>query len=531
MRSLLFLAPMIVTPVAAWAEDFTFPLPVVSAEVFPFGALTQLEARLDVPAGEHRLMTLVPEALLGQGRPVLSGEAALLSVKAGANTRFDPALFDVGAVAEARRSLEAAEAEEALARAAFDAANAELDILTAQETFLKSISGGDALASAETLLAVVATLGDELARIEAQRRAIEARQNTLEEALIAARESVSRAAEALEILSPATESWQLLTLEIVAQEAGEVIVSMPAFSNAAGWSIAYEARLDEAEGAIRLARNVTVSQSGPLPWIDASLKLSTADPFSALQATGVGRSIARIFENVAVPMSLAAPAMREAAVAMDAAKVDADGAVVRYDIPGLVTLPSGAEAAQIALSPIDLPAETYLLASPRFDETAFVSADFTNISGEPILPGEALLYRDQTLIGNGALPLIPAGGEDTLGFGPERAITLEVEFIDQQAGDRGIIRGQETREDTIRLTARNLGSSPKAVRLRYAVPTSQQEDLSVRVALAPEPDTRDVEGLLGVMEWRLSLDPEETALIELGFDLRWPEGMGLDWRP
>ncbi|MEM9437246.1 MAG: DUF4139 domain-containing protein [Pseudomonadota bacterium] len=539
MRSVVFALACV--PGVAWAEDFRVALPVVAAEVFPFGALTVLEAELEVPAGAHLVRALVPGEVLGHGWPLVAG-AVLRGVSVGANTAFDPAEFDISPVAAARLEVEAAEAGVVVALGAVEALVAELDALEVKEAFLRSVTGGETLASAEELLSVAAALAAELAAISEARRGIDGELPAAEEAVEVAEAALARAEAGRRALRPAESSWRLLTLDIAAEEAGLVTVSLPSFTGAAGWSIAYEAVLDEDLGQVTLARNVTVQQGGPLPWVGAEVSLSTADPFSALEATEVGRSIARIVDTApvaalrgvaetdSVGATLEAPMMAPAP-AFEVARVDADGAVIRYDLPGPLTVLPDGEGAQVALTSLVFEAERYLAASPRFDDTAFVMADITNESGEPILPGAAFLYRGDALVGEGSLQLIPAGRETTLGFGPERDIALDVAFLDELSGDRGIIRGQETREDAIRLSARNLGGEPHAVRLRYAVPTSQQEDLEVRVEMSPEPSTRDADDLLGVMEWELDLAPGDEEVIELEFDLRWPEGQQLLWRP
>ncbi|MEM8592606.1 MAG: DUF4139 domain-containing protein, partial [Pseudomonadota bacterium] len=471
--------------------------------------------------------------------PEVAG-AALLGVAVAENTAFEPELFDTPAVAAARAARDRDEAALELAVAELEAVVAEIDALDAQAAFLRSVTGGDTLASAENLLAVSSEIGRQLVQIASTRRALEASLGPLEEGIEALDAALGRSEAALRALRPADETWRLMTLDISAGEAGLVTVRMPGFDPSARWRIGYEARLLEDEGRLELGRNVTVTNGGQ-PWLEAEVTLSTAALTDALEATEVRRSIASIFEaapaatlrgsGVAVmeePMAFASEAAFDSVAE---AGVDAGGAVIRYDLPRPVTLFPGSDGVQVALSTLSFPVERYLSASPRFDDTAFIMADFTNASVEPILPGETLVYRDATRVGSGALPFIAAGAEETLGFGPERSIALEVEFLDRQSGDRGIIRGQETREEQIRLRATNLGEETQAVRLRYAVPISQQEDLDVRVDMEPAPDTSDADDLRGVMEWELDLAPGADAEIALTFDLRWPEGQVLNWRP
>ncbi|MEL6701313.1 MAG: DUF4139 domain-containing protein, partial [Pseudomonadota bacterium] len=376
-----------------------------------------------------------------------------------------------------------------------------------------------------------------LTQIATDRAALDDARPGLEAEVVAARAALSRAETALAVLTPPDGDWQLLTLDLVAEDAGRVAVALDLPTPNAGWSVAYDVRLDEATDAITLDRLVTLSQQSGLAWTNAALRLSTARPDGQIAATPVGPTIPRIrdarpvLRSAEADVSLAPMVMAEAAPAFGGFVAQTDGPVLTYTLARGVDVPSGAGQVQIALPALELSAERYVAAAPRFDDTAYVMADLDNTSGEMLLPGEARLFRDARLIGTGRFPQIAAGDAATLGFGPERDIAVEVTFLDQQEGDRGIIRGRNTRQDRLRVTARNLGDTPHDLRLRYAVPVSQQEDLVIAVDMDPAPDARNVEDLPGVMEWALTLAPGATQDIAMTFDLRWPEDEVLDWRP
>ena len=69
------------------------------------------------------------------------------------------------------------------------------------------------------------------------------------------------------------------------------------------------------------------------------------------------------------------------------------------------------------------------------------------------------------------------------------------------------------------------------MRLLYATPFAEQEDIEVDVAFSRAPDETDVDDLRGVAAWNLDLDPGETARIEMAVELTWPDEMVLNWRP
>ncbi|MEL6914518.1 MAG: DUF4139 domain-containing protein [Pseudomonadota bacterium] len=519
-------------PGLAAAEVVELPLPVVAAEVFPQGARVVAEASVELPAGAHQIVTLVPPPYLRDGfRPRVRG-AVLRATRVEQNTDYAPEAFDAPAQAAAREAVREAETDLRVAEAALATRTAQIEALEAAAALVRAVGGGETLPSPVELTQIVDLVGTELVEIAEALAALERALPPLIETVEEAAAALDRAELRLALLGPPEGAgWSLARLDVEVPEAGEVTVTRTFTDGSAGWSVSYDATLGE---ALTLERVVDIRHGAGVAWIDTDVTLSTALPSGQMEARPVARDVARI--GAAAPLmrgtardAAGAPAMlMEAAPAFAAAQTD--GPVVTYRLPAPVTVLLEGQLS-VALAPLVLDVDRYLAATPRFDETAFHMVETLNASGEPILPGPARLTRDGAFVGEVFLPAIAAGAEATLGFGPEPDVALSVTFLDQQEGDRGIIRGRAVRQDEIRLRAQNLGDAARAVRLRYAVPTSQQEDLVIDVDMRPPPDTANVDDLIGVMEWQLDLAPGEEADLALSFDLSWPEGQQLFWAP
>ncbi|MEL6550938.1 MAG: DUF4139 domain-containing protein [Pseudomonadota bacterium] len=521
-------------PGVARADVVELPFPVVAAEVFPEGARVTARAAVALPAGDHEIVLLVPPAYLRDGFRAEVEGAVLTGTRVEQNTAFAPDVFDAPAQAAAREAVRVAEASLGAAEVALAAQIARIEALGAAEGLLRSIGGGAALPSLVELSQMVDLVSAELLDIAEAKAALERELPPLVTSVDRAEAALTRAEARLALLgAPQAAGWSLARLDVQLADAGDVTVTREFTDVGAGWSVSYDAALDT---GVRLERVVDIRHGAGVPWIDAEVTLSTAMPSGQMEARTVTRDVARIGDRAPAPVmrstaldTAGAPEMlMEAAPAF--AVAETDGPVVSYRLPAPVTVLLEGQVS-VALAPLELDADRYLAATPRFDGTAFHMADIRNLSGEPILPGPVRLSRDGAFVGQGFLPAIAAGAEATLGFGPEPDIALSVRFIDQQEGDRGIIRGRAVRQDEIRLSAENLGDAAREVRLRYAVPTSQQEDLEIDVDLSPSPSEVDVEDQRGVMEWQLALAPGETAEIALSFDLSWPEGQALFWAP
>ncbi|MEM1375485.1 MAG: mucoidy inhibitor MuiA family protein [Pseudomonadota bacterium] len=537
MRGLM-VAACLSCPVFAGAETFDLRLPVVAAEVFPNGALVVAEATLELPAGAHELHILMPPSIIGSDAPDVTG-AVLKGTGVGRNTLYAPETFDLDAQGEARARLARAVDRHGIAERALRLAERKLSGIDASAEFLRTLGTGDTLPDPAAIAALVATMETELGRNAEARAVIEAELPALREALSKATAERQRAEAALVALEAPSEDWRLVTLSVEVDAPGPVTVRREFADFRAGWDVQYAAYLGES--SVTFERSVALRKGGGLPWIDAAVTLSSAQPDGQTDATPVSRRVATIFDpeeklsRNGIRLESEAAEAPVVAMAQDAGRAtaiaDFDGPVVRYSFPGPVTVLGGGDLQLIALSPLEAETDRYLAAAPRFDEHAYIMADFTNESGEVMLPGALRLYRADVLVGEGFLPLIAQGQEATLGFGPELTVALETVFVDVQTGDRGIIRGQSTREDRVILSAENTGPEAQKVVLRYAVPTSQQEDLEVRVGMDPPPSAEDVDDQIGVMEWMLTLAPGAREEITLDFGLRWPEGQLLNWRP
>lgn len=533
MRGLV-VAAVVSCPLVVGAETFSLTLPVVAAEVYPAGAQVVAEAMLDLPVGAHELHVLMPLAVVGSDAPDVEG-ALLTGTSIRPNTLYPPEAFDQPAQRDARARAADAMARFGAAERAFRTAERKLDGIDASAAFLRELGTGEALPEPATLAALAAMMEAELGRNADARAVIEAELPTLREALEDAIASRKRADAALAALEVPSAEWRLVTLSVDVAEAGPVTVRHEYVDFDAGWDVQYAARLRD--GGVTFERSVSLRKGTGLPWIDAAVTLSSAQPSGQTDVSEVARSIASIFDpgstmqrNDAVLEALVGATRPQAARPAMVAP-DFDGPVVRYRLSDPTTVLGGGGVQLFALAALEVDVDRYLAAAPRFDDRAFIMADFTNRSGEVMLPGALRLYREDVFVGESFLPLIAQGQEATLGFGPELTVALSATFVDVQTGDRGLIRGQSTRQDRIVLRAENTGEEAQEIYLRYAVPTSQQEDLEVRVEMDPPPDSVDVEEQIGVMEWILALDAGETREIALDFDLRWPEDQALNWQP
>jgi len=223
-------------------------------------------------------------------------------------------------------------------------------------------------------------------------------------------------------------------------------------------------------------------------------------------------------EAMAAPM--AEPVM------MDAAVASYDGLAVTYTYPGTVSIANEADRTRLALGRLEAEADITAFAAPLYDETAFLTATFTNTAQEIILPtAEASYYVDGRFIGKTGIDLIPSGGEETLSFGPIEGLRLTRTVLDKTEGDRGVITRSNQQVEQVEIEVENLTGEAWPLRVEDRVPYSEQEDLEITWEAVPPVAEQNVDGKRGVLAWAFDLPAGETKTITLSHTLKWPEDM------
>lgn len=535
------LALFVASPVLA--ADFITPLNTTRATIYSAGASVTYQAAVQLPAGRHRV--LLPYGLDGYGftPPQLK---ASQGVSIGAINYLDDVAYDQDALLSveqttAKAAVEVAKDAQAAKQVEIRTVDLQLAALDTQMGFVKSISGGE-LANADPaqVRALASVVRDEAEAAIERRLELEQQTRDLNKALRDLNEALVEAERLFARLSPPAGQGGMMAISVEVAAATLANFEIARIVNDARWSVDYDFRLAYGDDpTLMVERKVVVEQNTGQAWSDIDLVLSTANPFSQSAPSGAGRNLAQIYKPQPVAkrysgaqLQAALPPMMDDVVMVEEASIMAtamfEGLSLSYIYPRKVTLDNN-EVVQLVLDNFALPVDTSLLAIPRRDETAFVMALITNDTDEPLLPGTASYYRDGSFIGRGGFDLIPAGAKDDLPFGAMEGVRLTYTALRQETGDSGLITTSNTREDMVEFSIENLTGKPQDVRVLYALPYSQQEDLVVSTTIRPNPSESDVDSVRGVAAWDVSLATGEVQKVQLTTALSWPKDHELDW--
>jgi len=527
-------------PLPALADTYSVASVPTAVTVYSGYAMVTREITLDVTAGNHELVLPdLPQWIEAASLRVKVTGAQLGSTRLRTNALPPQPDGDSPAVIAAKEEIENAELALRDLEDRVQDANLAAQAAESRLAFLKSIASKDDLPTSPQDLASMSEMieAQTLAAKQAQLASLRAARTISEERddLVKA---LADAHAALTALTPPAQPKSLLALSVAAPQAGSVTASISYPANAS-WQPTYDVVLtrDDAD-TVTLRRAAMIYQQSGENWNDVALTLSTLAPTGQINPSELHPPLLRYFDAASLQKSRnelgsvrttmlerPATAAMEDKVSEPMPVPNFDGPGVTYALPNTLTIAQNAEGARVEMDTLTFDARVFARAVPVRDQTAFMMAEATNTSQEPLLAASiAQLFVDGSLIGRSNFAAVPAGGEFVQSFGPIEELRLTHAILDQSEGDRGLIKRSNIQVQQVRMTLENIGSETWGVEVMASVPYSEQEDLVIKSEAKPAATLKDVGDRRGLMQWDLSLTGNATQEIIIDQDIRWPDG-------
>ncbi|MBB3994305.1 uncharacterized protein (TIGR02231 family) [Sulfitobacter undariae] len=527
-------------PLPALADTYSVSSAPTAVTVYNGYAMVTREVSVDVSAGTHELVFPdLPKWIEAASLRVNVAGAQLGSTRLRTDSLPPQPDADSPAVIAAKEQIEKAELalrdlEDRVEDASLTAQAAESRL-----AFLRGIATQKDLPAAPEDLANIAQMIE--AQTLAARQALLASKraarsiNEDREDLVKA---IKDAHAALASLTPPAEPKALLALSVAASEAGSVTASISYPANAS-WEPTYDVVLTRGDAeSVTLRRAALIYQRSGENWNDVTLTLSTLAPTGQVLPSELYPTLLQFSDkqslqklgnarrgSISAEMAAAPAAMMDMVEPTPLPTPNFDGPGVTYTLPNTLTIAQNAEAARIEMDALSFDARVFARAVPVRDQTAFMMAEATNTSQEPLLAASiAQIFVDGSLIGRSSFASVPAGGEFVQSFGPIEDLRLTHAILDQSEGDRGLIKRSNIQVQQVRMTLENIGSKTWDVEVMASVPYSEQEDLVIKSEAKPAATLKDVDDRRGLMQWDLSLAANATQEIIIDQDIRWPDG-------
>ncbi|MFN6565096.1 MAG: mucoidy inhibitor MuiA family protein [Nostoc sp. ChiSLP01] len=348
------------------------------------------------------------------------------------------------------------------------------------------------------------------------------------------------------------ESLSLVVAVEVAGE-GEFELEVSYLVNRASWTPLYDLRFSTTSDIVHLSYLAEITQSTGEDWIGASLTLSTAKPglgtlppkldpwyIDSFSPRLVRQRLARP-SLPTIAFQAAAPAggenwQEEDEVAQDSpipaeivtADVSKEGSVVTFKLNGGGNIPSDGAPHKTTIFNDDYPCNFDYVAMPRLVSFAYLQANVKNSSnGATLLPGKANIFRNNVFIGATGLENIAPGQEFKLNLGIDEGLKIERDLVERLV-DKRLISNQRRITYSYRLIITNLLEQQANLKVTEQLPVSRNEQIKVRL-IRTNPQIQV--GEMGVLEWQLTLAPQERQEIYYQFNVEHPPELtvvGLD---
>lgn len=527
---------LVALPLPALADTYAVTSAPTAVTVYSGFAMVTREVRVEVAAGAHEVVLPdLPQWMDASSLRVSLSGADLVGTRLRTDALPPQPDGDSDAVIAAKEQIEAAErALRDLGDAVQDAGLAS-QAAEARLNFLTGLASSDTLPSTPDALSDLGkmieaqTLSATQAQIKAQRAV-----RDVEEARPDLEKDLSDARAALEALTPPAEPRALLALSVAAETAGTVVASI-SYPAHASWQPTYDVMLARSDvDRMTLRRAAMIYQNSGENWDGVTLTLSTLAPSGQVVPSEIYPPLLRFEDpllrekNQRASSGLGADLAESPMVTMEAAPApqpDFDGPGVTYTLTKPLTIAQNAEGVRVELDALEFDARVFSRAVPARDTTAFLMAEATNESFEPLLAADsAQVYIDGALVGQSTFAAVPAGGTFAQAFGPIEDLRLSHKVIDQSEGDRGLISRSNARTQEVRMGIENLGSKAWNIEMLEGLPYSEQDDLVIEWSAQPRASETDVDDRRGLTQWNLSLAPKATQEITIEQVIRWPDG-------
>ncbi len=525
-------------PVASSGMDLPAPdvaapdlsAPIVAVTVHPDRARVTRRGTVALDAGPAELVVAgLPETLLDDsvrvvGRVSGGGEEAGVAMRV---IGVDVVRRDLVAAPDDRvRAAEQAVRDAERALAEIDGADAG-DIAREQLLHRLAVRSGDrlALALAEgtagtaRIAEVSSAVAAQLVDVAASRRGHTERR--------ADAERVRAAAQAeLERLHGSGRRRRDARIAVEADAAGELELELTYVVRGAGWSCAYDARIDGA-GPLALTWYGMVAQSTGEDWPACDLTLSTARPGMA----GAVPELSPWWVDVAAPappmaaLAMSAPAggaPRERFAAKEAvqdvvAHMQEGTLAVAWRLPRPTAVPADGTPHRATVTTATLDARLDHVIAPAIDPSAHLRATVVNSGGHALLAGPLSAFLDGAFVGTTHIDATAPGAELELALGVDDRVAVERELM-ERTPHKAMLGGKISAVERWRVEVRNGRRAQARIVVRERVPVSRHPDVQVvDIEVKPEPSERDE---LGRLEWTALLEPGGTWEASIRFGVR-----------
>lgn len=338
-----------------------------------------------------------------------------------------------------------------------------------------------------------------------------------------------------------TRNTSEIVINVSAEVATTVDMTLSYVVNNAGWSPQYDLRATNTKSPVQLSYKANVFQGTGEEWKNVKLKLSTANPSQGglkpeLSTWNLDFFQPVVYEYRNKDLRGTGAVMRSAEPAPAKTSDDADEEVnaqslsdyvttvettlnVEFDISLPYTVPSAAKPTLVDIGNHELKAAYEYAVAPKLDPDAFLLAKATGWEDFNLLPGEANIFFEGTFVSKTFID--PNNIKDTLAIslGRDKRIVVKREK-QKDLTSRKVIGNSQRESYTWEISLRNTKSEVVKIVVEDQIPVTQNAQIEV---MPLDLGGAKFDIITGKLSWNINLQPNETKKLVYKFDVKYPK--------
>ncbi|PYC79958.1 hypothetical protein C7C46_13465, partial [Streptomyces tateyamensis] len=202
----------------------------------------------------------------------------------------------------------------------------------------------------------------------------------------------------------------------------------------------------------------------------------------------------------------------------------------RFDAAGRVDLPADGVWHTVTLTELPVTLAAEYVCAPAVELAVFASLLLTNSSPHALLGGPLEVSADGAFQLSTALPTLAPGATRRIGLGVAESVRVS-RRTESRESSTGLRSTTTVVTERIHVELANRLPHPITVEVRERIPVSEERELRIEELPSTPPwaaPTRpEPEDPAGARHWRLALPAGGTAVLDAGYELRFPAGRAL----
>ena len=353
------------------------------------------------------------------------------------------------------------------------------------------------------------------------------------------------------IISEKTKSTDPIYQVIVTVSAKESVTGSLSISyncTNAGWTPAYDIRVNDINAPVELTFKANVYQNTGEDWSNVKLKLSTNNP----NKSNIKPYLATWYLNYYMPVNVYSSNISMGSAPASASREEKTSVIldedVNYKLPAaqlasnFTTQTQNLTAMEYSIDiPYSIPSDgKYHLvniqnhdnistaynyfAAPKIDKDAFLIAKLSGWEDLNLIPAKANFYFEGAYIGETTIDPNIIADTLELSLGRDKGIAIQRKKLKDKEKEQ-IIGNSRSKTICMEVTVRNNKNSVIDISIEDQIPISNDKD--IKVSFDSENFTGNYNENTGMLSWKLKLKPKENKVVNFTYTIKYDKDRNL----